>query len=211
MQTVRATVAARNACSRESSVRARPTSTIVAASGIDEDVQRELGDVPPQVAQRVAHVVAPIADRRIGAEQILRCVSEDEPTHEDGDGEPADEPVQPAKSRDRRAQAARLEDREQERREQDGRSERDRLHPGRIRRAGEHEEEDHPERRGSFEHDDEHEHDEQEQRVEGVLRHDRSRVRERRDRDGEHRCEERQAVPRRHAARGRTPAPQRAT
>ena len=94
------------------------------------------------------------------------------------------------------AQSARLEDREQERREQDGRSERDRLHPGRIRRTGEHEEEDHPERGGSFEHDDEHEHDEQEQRVERVLRHDRSRVRERRDRNGEHRCEERQTVPR---------------
>ena len=28
-----------------------------------EDVQRELGDVPPQVAQRIAQVVAPIADR----------------------------------------------------------------------------------------------------------------------------------------------------
>ena len=51
------------------------------------------------------------------------------------------------------------------------------------------------ERGGSFEHDDEHEHDEQEQRVERVLRHDRPRVRERRDRNREQRCEQRQTVP----------------
>ena len=78
MQTVRATVAARNA--------SLPDEHDRRCERDHEDVQRELGDVPPQVAQRVAHVVAPIADRRIGAEQILRCVSEDERTTEDGDG-----------------------------------------------------------------------------------------------------------------------------
>ena len=34
-----------------------------------EHVERELGDVPPEVAQRVAEVVAPLADGRVRAEE----------------------------------------------------------------------------------------------------------------------------------------------
>ena len=161
-----------------------------------EDVQRELGDVPPEVAQRIASRHSsdrrPVNRRRADPAACVRGRGHATRT---ATASPADEPVQPAKSRDRRAQAARLEECEQERREQDRAVRARPPAPGsryarptsarrRITQSAS----------GSFEHDDEHEHDEQEQRVEGVLRHDRPRVRERRDRNREQRCEESQTV-----------------
>ena len=66
-----------------------------------------------------------------------------------------------------------------ERREEDGRAEGDRLHSGREREPDQREQEDDAQRHRTFEHDEEHEHDNEEERVEGVLRHDGARVRER--------------------------------
>ena len=73
-QIATATVAARKACSRASSERADPTSTIVAASGITSMYSDELGDVPPEVAKRARR--ARIPRRRPGSTRRADPASE---------------------------------------------------------------------------------------------------------------------------------------
>jgi hypothetical protein len=79
--------------------------------------------MPPEVAERLAEVVVPLADRLVGTEQPSPRELRDE---QDADA-PERDPVQPAVARERRAKAPLLEEGEHERREQDRRAERDRL------------------------------------------------------------------------------------
>ena len=165
---------ARNAWSRASSERARATRTIVAASGIDEDVESELGDMPPEVSKRLAELVRPLADGLVGAEQATTRRGLDGDHREGGAG---DDPVQPPEPRERGRDGRPVEEREDEGREEDRRREGDGLHAGRVREPHEEKKQCDEGQRRTLEHQDEGESDEEEERIEGVLRHDGPRVR----------------------------------
>ena len=81
-----------------------------------EEVEGELGDVPPQVPKRLADLVRPLADGLVGAEQAS---SRSGLQGEDGEGTAGDDPVQPAEPPERGRDARPLEHSEDERREED--------------------------------------------------------------------------------------------
>ena len=112
--TVTDTVAARNACRRASRVRARATSTMDGRAG-DEEVQGELRDVPPEVAERLPGVVRPLADGLVGTEEPATariCTTSATARRAE-----ATIPYSQRETHDRLAQASLREDREHERRE----------------------------------------------------------------------------------------------
>ena len=157
----------------------------------DEHVQGELRDVPPEVAEHLLRVVAPVADRGVGAEQSSR----EDLGDEDDDCAGGGDPVEPAvRARSSRAGSASRRPRGRAGAARIAGTSRDRLHARPVGDGDEPEQEHDEKRRGALEDAHEHEGDEEEQRVEGVLRHHRPRVRERRDGDREQRGEEREPV-----------------
>ena len=157
-----------------------------------EQVEGELGYVPPEVPECFAECVRPLADGLIGAEQTssrdgLECESSESATGND--------PVQPPELSERDHEARPLEQSEDDGRQEDRGYESDGLHASGVRQSHEEQKQCYEEQRRSLEHDHQNESDQEEERIERVLRHDGARVRHGRDRHRHERPEQREPVP----------------
>ena len=142
----------------------------------DEDVERELGDVPPEIPKNFTELVSGFVDGRVGAEQLLRRTPGADLHGKRSDAETHSDAVEPPKPRNRRPDSSSLEHSEQERRKENSGKQRNRLNAGREGKRQECEQDDDSSRRGPLEGEHEHEHDGQEERIEDVLGHDRAGV-----------------------------------
>ena len=132
--------------------------------------------MPDEVVEHLAERVARVPDHLVRAEEVVERAARREKSDRAEHDQRCEDAVEAAVARDRITSPALLEDREHERREQDRRDERERLHTCCERQPEEHDEQRHPPPTRPLEHEDESERDEQEERVEQVLRHDRPRV-----------------------------------
>ena len=164
----------------------------------DPDREVELRDLVPEPLHDLPELVAPLAGDRVGAEHTERRPAAHALHGEDPDGGDRDDRVhQPVLAEG--APAAPRRPGEEQRRGQDRRAERDRLGPRQVGEPDEREHDDRQPHGRPLEPDDDRQDRREEDRVEGVLGHQRGRVDHRGHRDRERGRHERERL-REHAA-----------
>ena len=148
--------------------------------------------MPHEIVEHETRVVATLTDDAVRTEQPRQVVAAGQLQSDDCGSAGDDDPVRGEEGPQRRASA--FEDGEEDRCGQCRGHEHQRLHPNRVGKRDQHEQQHLSDGGRAFQHTGELPGDQEEQRIERVLGHDRAGVRHRRNRDRQHSRPERPPV-----------------